>query len=210
MFLIEIRHPAEALDAEDRATLAADIASGLVGGRAAADAPEETMSRARAMTHIGFRALDSWTTGDGRWLPDTPPPLWITMTVPDLWREEMARHVVGVLRGTVRRLDRRHGWQRSVGDLWINLVGVADGCIGLDGKPTTADGVVAMMSEEFRAKADADDLDLPDGVVIDPMCGMRVKLGPGAITLERDGRTMAFCARSCRDAYVRQEAITGT
>lgn len=207
MNLIEIRCPVGALDADDRAAFAGDITVGLVGDQMADDVPEETLGRARAMTHVGFRELDGWTTGEGPWQVGTTPPLWITMTVPDQWRDEMARHVIGWLRRAVRRLDARHGWQRSVGDLWINLTGVADGSIGLDGKPATADDVVAVMSEEFRARVDAGEIDLPDGVVIDPMCGMKVKLGRGAITLEHGGTTMGFCAWSCRAAYARREGI---
>lgn len=204
MNLIEIRYPAGALDDEDRAELAADITAGLVGDGMTDEVPEETLSRARAMTHVGFRALDGWVTGDGPWRPGTAAaPLWITITVPEQWREEMARHVIGWFRRAVRQLDTRKGWERSVGDLWINLVGVDDGSIGLDGRPSTADDVVATLTAEFRARADSGEVDLPEGVVIDPMCGMRVRLGKGAITLEQDGVTLGFCAANCRDAYVR-------
>lgn len=204
MNLIEVRCPAGALDDGDRAALAGDIVAGLVGDEMTAEVPEETMRRARAMTHIGFRALDGWTTGDGPWPPGATPPLWITMTVPERWQDETARHVIGWLRRAVRRLDARHGWERSVGDLWINLTGVADGSIGLDGRPATADDVLATMTAEFRARADAGEIDLPEGVVIDPICGMTVRLGKGAITVEEDGVTVGFCAQACREAYVRE------
>lgn len=207
MNLIEIRCPVGALDAADRAAFAGYITEGLVGDQMSDDVPEETLRRARAMTHVGFRELDGWSTGDGAWQPGTTPPLWITMTVPEQWRDEMARHVIGWLRRAARRLDARHGWERTVGDLWINMAGIADGSIGLDGKPATADDVVTVMSEEFRAKADAGDVDLPEGVVIDPMCGMKVRLGKGAVTLEHSGTTMGFCARNCRAAYARREGI---
>lgn len=207
MNLIEIRCPSDALDAEDRALLAGDITAGLVGDHMTDDVPEETLARARAMTHVGFSQLDAWTTGAGPWEPGSTPPLWITVVVPELWRDEMARYVIGCIRRAARRIDARHGWKRSVGDLWINVIGIGDGSIGLDGKPATADDVVAVMSEEFRAKADAGGIELPEGVVIDPMCGMKVKLGGRAITLEHDGRTLGFCAMNCRDAYARREGI---
>src|SRR5690606_32165631 len=99
------------------------------------------------------------------------------------------------------------GWQRPVGALWINLAGVVDGGIGLDGKQATADDVLAVLTEEFRAGHDAGEVDLPDGVVVDPMCGMRVKLDTTAITLAHDGATLGFCARGCRDAYARRQGI---
>jgi YHS domain-containing protein len=63
------------------------------------------------------------------------------------------------------------------------------------------------MTEEFRARSEPDDVDLPEGVALDPMCGMRVRLGPSAITLEHDGETKAFCAAACRAAYARQHGL---
>jgi YHS domain-containing protein len=93
--------------------------------------------------------------------------------------------------------------------VWINVVGVADGSIGLNGKATTAAGVVNYMTEEYRA-APRVPVEVPDGVVIDPICGMRVRLGPRAITLDHDGTTVGFCATGCRDAYAENEGSSRT
>lgn len=177
MFLIEIACPRGALTADDREELAADVCRVLVG--AEEGVAEETMRRARAMTHVGFRELDGWTTGDGPWRPGSVPPLWVTLTVPEAWRTEMSRTTIGMVRRAVRRLDRSYGWQRPEGHLWINVVGIADGSIGMDGKPGTADEVVGRMTAEYRARTDAAGADLPEGATVDPMCGMRVRLGRG-------------------------------
>ena len=204
MFLIEIRVPRHALDDDDRRTLAAEITDGIAGGHGAATVPEATMRRARRMMHIGFAPLDGWHTGDGPW--EGAPPLWVTLTVPDAWRPEVSATMTGMVRRAVAHLDARHGWHRPGGDLWINTVGIADGSLGLDGTASTADEVVSYMTEEFRS-AVPDGAELPDGVVIDPMCGMQVRLGPRAITLEHDGTTLGFCAHACRSAYAHQEGI---
>lgn len=90
--------------------------------------------------------------------------------------------------------------------MWVNVVGIADGSIGLNGKATTAAGVVNYMTEEYRAAAHAE-TDLPYGVVIDPICGMQVRPGPSAITLDHDGTTIGFCAAGCRDAYAQNEGL---
>ena len=208
MNLIDISCPAGGLTEQDRQWLAAEIVSGLVGSDEIGEAgvPEDTMRRARRMTHVGFRELTDWTTGDGPWQPGSAPPLWVTATVPEEWREELSRHLFGWVRRAVKRLDQRHGWQRDGGSLWINLVGIADGSIGLNGKPTTADDVVLFMTEEFRSRLDAG-LKLPEGIVVDPICGMQVRLGPRAITLEQGDEVVGFCAKSCRDAYARRHAI---
>lgn len=204
MFLIEIAAPAGELTDADRATLTRAVTGLLSDG---ASAPEETMARGRAVTHIAFRELAGWTTGDGAWSPPVPPPLVITATVPEAWREEMSRPLSGAIRAGVRRLDRDHGWTRPGGHLWVNLVGIADGSIGLNGRPATADGLTSWMTEEFRAKHRAGEVVLPDGVVIDPMCGMQVTLGRDAITLEHDGEIMGFCAASCRRAYAKEHGL---
>jgi YHS domain-containing protein len=206
MFLIDVACPRGSLSEHDRRGLADDVCEVLVGAEEGASAA--TMRRARAMTHVGFRELESWTTGDGPWSPGKVPPLWVTLTVPEAWRAEMSRTAIGAVRRGVRRLDRAHEWQREEGDLWVNIVGIADGSIGMDGKPSTADQVVGHMTAAFRAQDEAEErADLPDGVVIDPMCGMHVRLVSGALTLEHDGRTFGFCAAACRAAYAREHGL---
>ena len=200
MILVEVVSPRGALGADDRVALARDVCDVLVGAQEGV--AEETMRRARAMTHVGFLELATWTTGDGPWEPGKAPPLWITLTVPEEWREELSRTVIGMVRRGVRRLDRSHGWERTDSSLWINVAGISSGSIGLGGKAQTADDVVAYMTAEFRARREpAESPDLPEGVVIDPMCGMHVRLDAGAFTLEHDGRTLGFCAAACRAAY---------
>lgn len=209
MNLIEISIPRDSLTPDDRSGLATAIAAAVLGEGSAevATAPEETMRRARAMTHVGFVQVDGWTTGSGPWQGSGAPPLRVTVTVPEQWREQMAGHVVRAVRGAVRRLDRTHGWRREPADLWVVVVGVADGSIGLGGEPSTADDVLSFMTEEFRARLRAGEVTVPDGVVLDPVCGMRVRLGRRALTLQHDGRTVGFCAPGCRDAYAREHGL---
>jgi YHS domain-containing protein len=201
MILVEIAHPAGAFTEEDRDRVAGRVRDAFL---AAGHAPEETMRRARAMTHIAFRELYGWQTGDGPLAPDTAPPVLVTVTVPEAWREETARFAIGALRSAVRRLDRSRGWVRRGGDLWVTVQGVPDGSIGLDGKASTADDVLAYMTEEFRAANAAGHAQpAPDGALVDPVCGMFVRPGRDAITLEHEGVTLGFCSLGCRDAHVR-------
>lgn len=41
-----------------------------------------------------------------------------------------------------------------------------------------------------------------------PICGMRVRLGPDAITLEHEGQTLGFCATGCLAAYARNHHLS--
>jgi hypothetical protein len=166
------------------------------------------MRRARAMTHIAFRELHGWYTGDGPLAPDSVPPVIATITVAEAWREEMSRHAISVLRSAVHRLDTTRGWKRRGGDLWVIVQGVPDGSIGLDGRASTAEDVLAYMTEEFRAAQAAGRASpAPAGTLLDPICGMFVHLGRASITLDHDGATMGFCSLGCRDAYVREHAL---
>lgn len=204
MFLIEVTAPRGALTEADRGTLAEEIISGLISaGDGSAEVPEATMRRARRMTHLGFHALTDWHTGDGLWRPPAAPPLWFRITVPEAWRTELSRHLMGWIRRVVHRLDRRRGWTREPSSLWVTLTGVAEGSIGLGGRPGGADDVLDHLTEEFRAGTDPA-REVPEGSVIDPMCGMVVRLGPGAITVQHDGETLGFCAAACRDGYLRR------
>ena len=203
MNLVDIAYPRGTMDSAERAEIAQSIVSGLLGNQ---PAPEQTMKRARAMMHVTFHERESWTTGDGLVPSESPQPIIVTMTVPEAWRTEMSRHGIGAIRAALNRYDASREGSRPGGEVWINVVGIADGSIGLNGKPSTADDVLDYMTEEFRAHGAAAS-DLPDGVLIDPICGMQVRLGRSAITLEQDGTTMGFCALGCRDSYARKRGI---
>lgn len=202
MNLIEVTYPEGSLDADDRAAIADEITASL---RDFDEAPEATMRRARAMTHVVFHAGQSWATGDGPLSAEQPPPLLVTLTVPEAWREEVSKGFMDIIRGALEHHGASGDAERPGGDVWINVVGIADGSIGLNGMPSTADDVLMYMTEEYRASAD--DADLPDGVVIDPICGMQVPLDKGAPTLVHEGETIGFCSQGCRSNYARMQGI---
>ncbi|CAM3124615.1 hypothetical protein [Tsukamurella hominis] len=207
MFLIEIAHPAGAFGDDDRGLLADRILDPLLG---AGHAPEETMMRAALATHIAFHELEGWRTGGGPPAPGAAPPVIVTVTVPEEWREDGgARHFIGIVRAAVRRLDRERGWERDLGTLWVRVDGVPDGCIGLDGKPASAADVLDFITEVYRASVtEGRTPEIPDGKLLDPTCGMFVTDGPDAIVLEHDGVRVGFCARGCQEAYAREHRLT--
>lgn len=206
MILVEVVAPQGRLDDHDRDRLAADVVGGLLK---ASGAPESTMTRARAVTHVWFREVQAWHTGDGRVPDDGAPPVVVNVTAPDAWREEMSPVVIAVVRAAVGRLDVRRGWERRGGDLWVNLTGVLDRSIGLNGRPATAADLVAYVTEEFRASGEAAAAaeHLPAGMLLDPVCGMQVRASATALTLEHDGQTHGFCSRGCRAAYAEEHGL---
>lgn len=206
MMLIEIAHPAGRLDDHDRELAGRAITDLFLGVDGAPHGHAvETIRRARTATHIAFRELQGWRTGDGPVAPDAAPPLIITLTVPEAWcREGGARTFIGLLRTAVRRLDDHHGWKRPRGSLWVRVDGVPDGSIGLDGYPATGDDVLAFLTEEFQAaRENGTAAPVPEGRLPDPICGMTVSDGKGSLVMEDGGERLGFCSQGCQDAYVK-------
>lgn len=199
MNLIEISYPDSALDVAAREALGNAIVSNLL---VAPDAPAEALERASRLTHVYFHPAQSWITGAGPLSPDAPWPLIVTITVPEAWREELSRHAIGAVWAALARQVPGIDLQQP-GAVWINVVGVADGSIGMNGKPAGSSDIVRYLTRDLAV---SDGAGLPDGVVIDPVCGMRVHLGRKAITLDHDGRTLGFCATGCRDVYAHDHA----
>lgn len=206
MFLIEIAHPADAVDPVEQAAIAQDISRRMMDQKAA---PAETLQWARRMLHIRFQEASTWCTGDGPLKDGEPPPLLVTITIPEAWREEFSKGVTPLVRAALAAFDARHGFVRAGGDVWINVIGIADGSIGLNGAVTDAVGVVNYMTKQYRDAAPQDPT-LPDGVAIDPICGMRVQLGPRAVTLRHGEKVVAFCSTGCRAAYAEQHKLATT
>ena len=206
MFLVDITYPPGVLAEEARAAIAEQVATGLLGGPAGGGA-EATMRRARSMTHVVFHSAESWTTGDGPPPAAHPPPYLVTITVPDAWRRDISEHAIRAVHDALLAHDPIGEPARPGGDVWINVVGVRDGSIGLGGRACSAEDVVMFMTDEHRANPEP--VDLPAGVVADPICGMHVTIDDDAITLTHNGETLGFCSKGCRSAYTRDRGPSG-
>lgn len=204
MFLIDIACPAGSVDAAAQERIARDIPRRMMMIEGAA--PFETLERARRMLHVAFHEAATWCTGDGPLEDGQPPPFVVTVTVPEAWVQEFSPHGISAIRSAFDAFDTEHGFVRQGGDVWVNVVGVADGSIGLNGTATDAIGVVNYMTEGYRAAQPAAQA-LPEGVVLDPICGMRVRLGPRAVTLQHGENVLGFCSSGCRAAYADEHRL---
>lgn len=192
MNLIDITYPAGTLEPAGQSAIAESIIANLL---VEPNAPAEAIRRAGLITHVWFHEAQAWTTGAGAYR-DGPTPFAVTITVPEAWREEISRHAISAVR--VALAQHVPGAVTDEGNVWINVVGVADGSIGMNGKAAHSSDIVRLLTKGLDIP---EPIDLPVGVVIDPVCGMQVHLGKGAITLQHNGRSLGFCATGCRDVY---------
>jgi xanthine dehydrogenase accessory factor len=65
--------------------------------------------------------------------------------------------------------------------------------------------IFAEIVAERRAMGIPPDTSRP-ATAVDPVCGMEVVTGEGAITLEHEGRQIYFCCSGCRDAFAADPA----
>lgn len=204
MNLIEVTCPQDTLDDVQRQTIADAIISNLL---IEPDAPPQAIERAGHTTHVWFHEGRTWTTGDGPYRYGAAAPFVVTITVPEVWRDELSRRAIGAVRAALSRHTAAALNEQAA--VWINVVGIHEGSIGMNGKPSTSTDIVRYLTRDIEAPSPRD---LPDGVVIDPVCGMRVHLGPGAHTLLHNGQTIGFCAAGCQAVYAQDHdiAISGS
>jgi YHS domain-containing protein/phenylpyruvate tautomerase PptA (4-oxalocrotonate tautomerase family) len=199
MNLIEITCPEGTLDETQRQAIAHDVLSTLL---VEPDAPPQAVERAGHLTHVWFHAARTWTTRAGQNQDSASTPFVVTITVPEGWREELSRRAIGAVRTALTRHVTLAA--QNNGAVWINVVGVHDGSIGMNGKPSTSTDIVRYLTQNVEPP---DAQDLSDDEVIDPVCGMRVHLGPHAHTLTHNGQTIGFCASGCRAVYAEDHNI---
>ncbi|MFG2789772.1 hypothetical protein [Streptomyces sp. NPDC048419] len=91
----------------------------------------------------------------------------------------------------------------------IHVVGVAEGSLGMYGRPMGSLDLIRHMTAPHRdALAHLATDDLPPGTVIDPVCGMTVDLGTTDLTLEVDGTVHGFCNGQCRRIFADEHGIS--
>lgn len=199
MNLVEITAPAGALTDSQRRSIASTVVSNLL---VEPDAPAEALERAGRTTHVWFHDAVAWTTGGPSPADEGVTPFVVTITVPEAWRADLTRHAMSAVRAALVRHVGKDAL--SPESTWINIVGVPDGSIGLDGRPATGTDLVRHLTQDVQPDSATD---LPSGVVVDPVCGMKVRLGPHAITLEHDGSVVGFCAVGCRNVYAEDHGL---
>jgi YHS domain-containing protein len=202
MTLIDLFAPAGVLDQAQRRQLGTRLINALMD----TDDPhaQAVMDSARALTQVLVHEPAAWITGDRHPAdPADPPRYLIRVSAPAAWRKEMSGHAIERLTHALAETEAEAGRDpdriRDQPHALVHLVGIAEGSLGMRGRPMGSLDLIQHMTAPHR-----DDIaripseGLPPGTEIDPVCGMTVDLNTIGLTLEVDGTVHGFCNGQCR------------
>lgn len=211
MILIELFVPAGVLDPAQRKEAGRRLVDALMGTEDAH--AEAVMNSARALTQVLVHEPAAWITGDRDPVdPADPPRYLVRVSAPAAWRKEMSGHAIDrltqALAETEAAAGRDPGRLRDQPHALVHVVGIAEGSLGMQGRPMGSLDLIQHMTAPHRdAIAHLATDDLPPGTVIDPVCGMTVDLASTDLTLEIDGTVHGFCNGQCRRIFADEHGV---
>ncbi|MGP3776182.1 hypothetical protein ACTWJ8_35675 [Streptomyces sp. SDT5-1] len=134
------------------------------------------------------------------------------VTVPASWRKELSAHAVPLITEALMETEREAGRDperlRSAPHAVVLVDGVAEGGIGLLGRPMGSLDLTEFISRPYRdAASGVPAATAPDGRFLDPVCGMTVERDDSALTLVHDGVLYGFCHGLCRRSFADEHGI---
>ncbi|MFF0455600.1 ATPase [Nocardia africana] len=202
MMTIELFVSEAALTRERRAALAERILHALTTGESA---PEQVLDRARELTHVLIHTPEVWATGGPD--PSTAPRYLARVTVPGSWSntEGFGPHVIGAITEAVAATESDPGRLSREPHCLVQIIGLREGGIGTLGHATSGTEITRLITEAYHPAEDR--REVPEGHVIDPVCGMTVEWATARFTLTHAGVDYAFCAPSCRKVFAEEHMI---
>ena len=205
MNLVELFVPPGALSEGTRQRIAKTITTELIQ---APGAPADLIERGRAMTWVVVHEPAVWTVGDRAVGHDDAPRYVVRVTVPgghlnEAMRSELVARVTRALAANDPDGDRVYRQP----DAWIHIIETPDGNAGAFGRPMRTSEIAEFISTGMVSQPTAGET---MATVLDPICGMTVRVTDDSLTLEHDGTRYAFCSASCRDIFARQADSSAT
>lgn len=152
----------------------------------------------RALVHqpIAWASGRSDAEGGRQWL--------VRISMPGSWRRALPDDaLVADVTAAVGELEDDPDRVRHEPSVWVQFVDAPEGGFGTFGTTLGIDRLADLATGK-PVPSPSGPTDTPpdeDGVVRDPICGMRVDLARTKLVLEVDGTTYGFCAPSCRDTF---------
>ncbi|MEU6426318.1 YHS domain protein [Microbispora sp. NPDC046973] len=151
-----------------------------------------------SLSHVVVREEEVWIAG-GNLLDGSQDPWYVVNVIVGLWGKEMSEHLISRITAELAEAEGRPE-PRAV----VNVISLPEGGYGLAGRVRRSSDFLALIEEAKTGTA----AHVPDGMVVDPVCGATVPLEE-AVILERDGQTHGFCCTHCRGHFVRESSAAG-
>ncbi|GII81296.1 hypothetical protein Sru01_62780 [Sphaerisporangium rufum] len=198
MLFIEVLVPKGAIGEEERRR----IAAGLTATRLLADAEGHAtdpgvMEFMDSLTDVVVREADTWYSG-GVPLGPGAPPRYVVNVHSGAWGKEMSETLITRI---TERLAGVDGGRDGEPDVLVNVLPVPQGSYGFGGRVRRASDLLELIEQATTGPAGP----VPDGMVVDPVCGATVPRAD-AVILEAGGETFGFCCAHCRGHFVKRRA----
>ncbi|GLX07556.1 YHS domain-containing protein [Microbispora sp. NBRC 16548] len=201
MLFVELLVPKGMFDEWERRVLAGRLTARrlLSPGDATTPAADPgVMDLFDSLSHVVVREEDVWIAG-GNLLDGSQDPWYVVNVIVGLWGKEMSEHLISRITAELAEAEGRPE-PRAV----VNVISLPEGGYGLRGRVRRSSDFLALIEEAKTGSA----AHVPDGMVVDPVCGATVPLEE-AVILERDGQTYGFCCTHCRGHFVRESSAAG-
>lgn len=203
MMFTEVFVPAGALDREERTRLARRLTvRGLYGGAQQSPTDGEradpgVLAFLETITHAVVHEADVWVA-DGDVVDDAAPRYVVRVYVPGPWRKDLSAELVSRITRVLAEFDADPDrlYREPVAE--VHVLGVPEGGYGAYGRVVGQSALADLISD---ARQGIDDV--PEGMAVDPVCGMTVRIDrPGAVIADVDGTRYGFCCTHCRGEFL--------
>ncbi|WP_106399776.1 hypothetical protein [Actinocorallia populi] len=209
MLFIEVFAPRGVLGAEGRELLATRLVELDDGVDRGEYHPESVEENSRAYTQVVVHEPLTWLAGDRAVGVDWPRRYVVRARIPAPWVKQVAGELIErydrIVAGTVREvlgLDAEP-------QVWVEVHGVREGALGLDGRAMGAEAIGRLFTGSWRESVRGEGPvpgPEPDTVHC-PVCSMVVKLDDSAITLVHEGDVYGYCTKHCRRAHAAELGV---
>lgn len=213
MMFTEVLVPAGAFSWEERARLARRLTiRGLYGdgqpGMADDDerADPGVLAFLETITHVVVREVDVWVVDGAVMDAEARPRYVVRIHVPGPWRKDLSEQLISRVTRALAEFDHDPDGLYREPFAEVHVLGVPEGGYGAYGRVIGQSALAELISDAREGIAD-----VPEGMALDPVCGMAVRLDrPDAVTAEVDGTLHGFCCTHCRGEFLsrRRDAET--
>lgn len=161
----------------------------------------------RSCCQVTVSEPGTWVVGGSA--PDPAPRYLVRVSVPGAWRKEMSEMIIQAVTKVLAGYDEDPQRLFENPHAWVQVLGVPERSYGAYGKALTSTDITRLVTSGYRGSADsaAAAEQVPEGMGIDPVCGMTAALDEASITLEHAGTTYAFCSAQCRTVYAEDHGL---